>query len=841
MLPKCEKAVRAAAGAIGREGLTNADLKAIDDRLNSTMKRLARQDSTEWMKKPMSERVSLAAEQVIADIEHEAARKLENAQRQMLATSATEARVMRLKDSYTDAAGHDGTRAEALKADMAQTDHYTKAIRREATGHMMATIEAAGDKNGAGLGRQALMAVFDVENPGMTRDLIREVYAGADGSTKNEGAQAGARAWLDTIEGLRQRFNAAGGDVRALAYGYIPQPHDVAKIRKAGMESWSLMTMQHLDRRQYVHEDGMRMNDGEVLDLLGHAWETITTEGQNKTDPGQFKGTGKRANKGTDERQLHFKDGETYQAYMADFGAGSMYEAMLSHIGGMSRSISLVERYGPDPAAQARLQFDLAARADGRQVDKPVAWNSINPQTYWDIISGKTGMPPDDGMARAMQDVRNLMTASKLGGAVLTSFADMGTLAVTTGYNKLGYWQLLKDIGTQFKDHAEVRDFMSAHGMIAESLEHAADRWSGDHLGNNWSGHLANATMKLSLLNAWTDGLRQGFKMTFNAGLARMAKTEWSALSTFDQRHLTRAGFGEADWAVMNQVQPTAFRGRELITPDAIRATGAENAHQLANRILGFVQDESEYAVVNPDIRTRAITTFGGQQAGTVGGEIARTVMQFKSFPIAMLTRHWSRAMEGGAEGGPKLANRYIYGMALTATTMGLGAITVQSKQLLSGQDPIDMNKFRFWAKALATGGALGIAGDMFLIDPQGSSTDTATTLTKNLAGPAVGSLAELVVKLGIENAWQKAEGKDTHIVAESMQWAKGNTPGASLWWVKPMLEHGLTNQLNENMSPGYLGRMKQRSIQNWGSRYWWDPGHTTPDRAPNLAAAVGQ
>lgn len=104
MIPKCEQAVRSAASAIGREGLTNADLKAIDDRLNSTLKRLARQDSAEWMKQPMSERVSLAAEQVIADIEHEAARKLENAQRQILATAATESRVTRLKDSFTDAA-----------------------------------------------------------------------------------------------------------------------------------------------------------------------------------------------------------------------------------------------------------------------------------------------------------------------------------------------------------------------------------------------------------------------------------------------------------------------------------------------------------------------------------------------------------------------------------------------------------------------------------------------------------------------------------------------------------------------------------------------------------------
>jgi hypothetical protein len=256
--------------------------------------------------------------------------------------------------------------------------------------------------------------------------------------------------------------------------------------------------------------------------------------------------------------------------------------------------------------------------------------------------------------------------------------------------------------------------------------------------------------------------------------------------------------------------------------------------------MLGFVQDESEYAVVNPDIRTRAITTLGGKEAGTMAGELARTVMQFKAFPISMLTRHWSRAMEGGADGGPALANRYAYGMALTASLMALGAITVQSKQILSGQDPIDMKKPRFWAKALATGGALGVAGDLFLIDPQNNGTDTATTMVKNYAGPAAGAVAELVGKLGIENAWQYAEGKDTHAAAEAMNWIKSNTPGASLWWLRPLIDHGFMNQLNEAASPGFLGRMKQRAMQNWGTRYWWNPNSMQPDRAPDMAHSVG-
>ena len=28
------------------------------------------------------------------------------------------------------------------------------------------------------------------------------------------------------IDGMRERFNCSGGDIRKLMYGYLPQPHD---------------------------------------------------------------------------------------------------------------------------------------------------------------------------------------------------------------------------------------------------------------------------------------------------------------------------------------------------------------------------------------------------------------------------------------------------------------------------------------------------------------------------------------------------------------------------------------------------------------------------------------
>jgi hypothetical protein len=842
MLPKCRQAINDAAAAAGRGTPTDAQAQAIENQIAAKMRILGRgDDAARWRTLSRDQQMTEAAGAVIADIQAAAQRRLDNAERQILREDETENRIAALQESFTGTGGHSGSRAEAFKADMVNVNHQIAAERKIAFGSLMKLVEAAGDKTGAGMGQRFLMTAFGAENRAMTADIVREVFRQADGSTGNKVAAAAARAWLDTVDGLRTRFNAAGGDVGRLDYGWVPQPWDTAKVR-AGRDAFAQFLLDKVDRTRYLREDGTLMNDEEVFDFLNAAVETLATGGLNKTEPGQFKGTGSRANRGADSRQIHLKDGDAWLAVMERYGRGSLYDAMMGHIGGITRDITLVERYGPDVNGSLRLQMDMVARDTTR--DKPVGTLEINPQTYADMLTGKTGAPADETLARTMTTVRNLQTAAKLGSAVVSSITDLGTLAITAGYNRLPYWQLIKDIGSQInplKGGKEAREFMSAHGMIAESVADSLNRWSGDHLGSNWSGKLGNSIMRWSLLNAWTDGLRQGFTLSMNAGVARMAKKQWGELAEFDRSRLTRAGFTEADWQTLNGVAPTVFKGRELLTPQSILQSGHERANELAAKLFGLIHDESEFAVVNPDMAARAVTTMGGQQAGTVGGEIARTVMQFKAFPITMITRHWARMLEGdhGADGAPLLANRGLYAFALLATSLGLGAIATQEKQILAGKDPIDMSKGRFWAKALAQGGGLGIAGDLFLIDPASNGVDSTATFAKNVLGPTFGSASELVLKNAVENVWQAADGKDTHWEAELVNWTRSNTPGNSLWWVKPMVDHGFMNAINENLSPGYLARVQQRAAKDWGQRYWWAPRDALPQRAPQLEAAL--
>ena len=825
MNPNCIAQVSKAAGRT----LTQSEIKKIDDQMDSAMRQLARQDPKGWQAKSMDTRVTEAAQLAMGNLKEAAARKTENAQRQVLKTLETQDRIAALRTNMKT------SQSRALVEDLNNTNLYNAGVKKQDTSGLMDLIDAATSTEGASTGRKVLQFLFDADNPGMTRDLVSEIFTMGKGGSGNKIAQQGAKAWLDTIEGMRTRFNDAGGDVGKLDYGYLPQPHDSARIRAAGADDWTSKTLPMLDRKQYLRTDGSLMDDGEVMALLRGAWETLATDGMNKQTPGQFKGPGAKANSGSESRVLHFKDGEAYLEYNAQYGMGSMYDAMIGHIGGMARNIGLVERMGPNPNQQFHLQLDMAERMDGK-IERSFG---NKPQAYWDIISGNTGAPDSARLAEVGMHIRNIQTFGKLAGAVISSITDLSTMMVTTGYNKLSYWELLKN--TMTAGGKDAKEFANAHGMIAESMISDLNRWQGENIANNWSGRLANSTMKLSMMTMWTDTMRRGFSMTMMGGMGKLAKTEWGKLTEWDRSHLGRKGITEADWAVINQAELTDYRGQMMLTPEAIAASGHPEAAQVTAKVLGFITDESEYAVMNPDVATRAIQTWGGQQAGTGVGELARATMQFKSFPIAMISRHWRRILESqpGVDGAPALANKAAYTAALAITGTALGAIAFQTKQVTQGKDPIDMTTTKFWSRAAAQGGGLGFLGDIVLGDTT-QDRSPLDSLGRLALGPTFGSASE-VWELTKGNIDEAMAGKDTHAGAEALRFARSHTPYVNLWYAKAALDHLLLHSIQENLSPGYLDRQKSRAQQDWNQGFWWEPGEAAPDRAPDLSTMGGQ
>lgn len=841
MRADCIKKVAAAAG----KALSQAKIKAIDDAMSGKMRDLARQDPQAWASKSADQRATEAAQAVMQDIQAEAARTEYLGALQLLKTAETNGRIAEAKQ----ASAMDLTQSQALIRDIQNTHNYTHALHDEAVSTLGDMLAAASSKDGTGILRNLAMRIWDMDNPQMTADVVREVFKGADGHTGNKAAQAGARAWLDTIESLRLRFNAAGGDVGKLAYGYLSQAHDAVKIQAVSAAEWARKVAPLLDRRQYLREDGSIMPDAELLPMLEGVHATLASNGLNKIEPGQYKGIGKRANAGSDRRVLHFQDGDAWMAYMKDFGEGSLYDAMIGHVGHMTRNIGLVERMGPNPEMQFKLQADIAQRADGAG---SAANRSLGntPDAYWAIASGKTWTPENATIGKYAQDARNVQTAAKLGGAIVSSFTDVGTIAATLHYDRLPYFEMLKNIGRNLSK--DQREFLRSHGIIAEHLTSTLNRWTGDNMTHSLTGRVANSVMKLSLMNAWTDGLRSAFSATMMQGFAKKTGTAWAKLDEWDRWMMTRKGITESDWNVISQAKPTERDGVQYLTRDSIIATGQDGAAQAATKWMAFVSDEARFAVVNPDMAVRAIVTGGGMPAGTLRGEAMRTFMQFKSFPLAMLTRHWGRIFDTpqGLEGAPAgfgaqtgaggTVNRMAVLAGLNVSLMMLGAIVLQEKAILQGKDPYDMTEPKFWARALGQGGGLGYMGDLLTKDPTEQRGNNFEQAGGVVLGPAGGAVAGLAGDLVLTNLWEAAKGKDSHALAEGIRWTNSQLPYVGLWQLRGAWDHWFMHNAQEAVNPGYLSRMRARSMKDWNQDYYWQPGDIAPDRAPDLGAIVG-
>jgi hypothetical protein len=127
---------------------------------------------------------------------------------------------------------------------------------------------------------------------------------------------------------------------------------------------------------------------------------------------------------------------------------------------------------------------------------------------------------------------------------------------------------------------------------------------------------------------------------------------------------------------------------------------------EAATRVLEFVQTEARFAVPEPGVAERSLV-LQQLRPGTFVGELWRSALQFKSFPITILLMHGGRGM---AQAGIKGKAAYLASFGITTTLMG--ALTMQLKDIANGRDPRRMDDHRFWLAAFAQGGGAGLLGD---------------------------------------------------------------------------------------------------------------------------------
>ncbi|HAS1884765.1 hypothetical protein [Enterobacter hormaechei] len=823
MRQECINAVQQAAS----RRLTQQEIQNIEDRIYRNMRQLARNDPASWRVLTDAERLRRAGQLAADELKNEASLK----KRRVALTIAARQRLDTFINNYQ---GTDG-KLEALnrtiafhadgKSNFLSVESRGKATRDYALSQIQEAFEAVDPR---------FFHLF--EDEASVRDLVYEMR-GQD--TGNVRAKKGAKAWADVTELLRRRFNDAGGDIGYLENWGVPQHHSMDKVGRVSRDKWVSDVIGKLDRKYYIREDGQLMSDAELTTFLGEAYNTIATGGLNKLSDSGMRLSGARANRGNASRQIHFKDADSYMEYQRDYGDRSLWEVMVGHLESISKDIALVETYGPNPDHVFRSILDEVtaeqATANPQRTGR-VKRLANSTENLYNFISGKTQPIANPHIARWSDNMRNWMVASRLGSALLASFSDLGTMYLSAKVANLPMNKLFMN-QIEAMNPANRTELARARraGLAMESLLGSVNRWAMDNMGPSISRWAATAVMRASGLTAWTDAHKRAYGVTMMGSLGEVVSRtpDLRSLDDNDFRILKSKGITDQDFSVWKLAQQEDWGNGNttMLTPESImRIPDAALQHigppervrfEAMRRLLGAVSEEVDMAVITPGAREQVLTG-GGLQRGTWKGELTRSVFLFKSFPISVVMRHWTRAM-----GMPSAGGRAAYIATFLASTTILGALSQQLNDLASGRNARDMtgkDAGKFWLGALLKGGGLGLYGDFLLSD----HTRYGGGALASMLGPVAG-LVDDVVKLGQGIPLNAVEGKSEQTGGDLVKLGKGLTPGANIWYLKAALDYMIFNQMQEYFSPGYLRKMEQRSKKEFNQTYWWRPQDVTP------------
>lgn len=663
------------------------------------------------------------------------------------------------------------------------------------------------------------------------QNVLKEAF-GVD--TGDQAAKGLAKAWSETAEWLRRRFNAAGGAIGKLENWGLPQSHDARALRKATLPVWKEFIVPRLDTAKMIDGVSGRQLTAKELDAaLDEVWHSIATEGWSKRKPMRRPfGTGPIAGQRAEHRFLHFRSPEAWLEYQEAFGEGDIFAAMMGHVNAMARDIGAMEVLGPNPAGTiewmkqaARKEAEQiaaggAGRLGGVKADRALdRANAVEARldTIWGSIRGELETPVNSRWASVLSGGRNLITSSVLGSAAISAISDAGTSMIARRFAGLPAGHAVTDIVKQFGSMSR-REAVRA-GLVLDSamhVFHTQARYVGTLGGPQWTQYIADRVLTVSGLSPWTQAARHAFGMAFQVETGARVGSAFDQLPEALRNTFRRYGISPREWDLMRKAP---LHEGKLLRPAEIAARIDEH---LAERFLEMIQAETEYAVPSGSHRSRT-ALIDQNRPGTLIGEVVRSFAQFKSFSSVVVFLHgarWWGMMTGGAK-----AQGAAYGGALLLSTTLFGAAAYQMKQVVAGREPLAVDTADFWGAAMLQGGGLGIYGDFLFSNLNRYGSGFSTTF----GGPLVERLDDFWT-LTAGNAVQLASGEKTHFGRELVRFAKGNIPGGNIWYLRLAWEREVMDQLQWLADPeaNKAFKRQQRFFEReFGQSYFWEPGRS--------------
>lgn len=589
-----------------------------------------------------------------------------------------------------------------------------------------------------------------------------------------DGKPAGdeAKAIADKLNGYREIRNSEEVNSGALLLSHLNKDrflkanHDVAKILRGGRnliqsatskrypieaarDLWKNAIRPLLDlRKTFEGTDAFNLDGtvdmGRVESMLSEIFDNITT-GKPITIGG-----GKKQ-----EMFFYWKDNESWMKYNKQYGKGTLLNAIRSDVQASSSQIGLANMFGSNPTAT----YNALAKLE----------NEVNPQSTttkklarlsYGWVSGLDRAPVAPNLRSFFSAVNGLTGAAKLVGRMtILSLPDIANGIMFA--NRYGY-SYFKAYGTYLSGlfnaiKTEERQY------VASLFKEMTDTHLGymmRFIDADGAGELINNFNNLLYRGTLMDALDKGNKVSALQLMARIlgdnSQFEHAALNDTAKGLLEKFNITDAEWNAIRK-NPKILNGKRLLTTDSvdslsdadIRAIyGADETrplYQLKNelhrKVYSMFDVASENSVLTPGAFMRASTNIHTDSIPIVG-EILRSMMQFKMYPLEFADRVLFQGMQA-ADG---VQNKLKFAALLFGSTLPMSWASMYLDNHARGKTMPDFNKMDLsekisYSKDLLLPG-LGLLGSF--LDPNNQSPNAAAKL---LSTPAMQLLYEAVVE----------------------------------------------------------------------------------------------
>lgn len=655
-------------------------------------------------------------------------------------------------------------------------------------------------------------------------NVVREIFGNDTGDMV---AKNHAKAWGETSEWLRTEFNRAGGDVPKLEGWGLPQMHDWQHIRNLNMRSWRDMTYNLLDVERMAKQHSMTPE--EIFNSLEGVFENIKSNGTKNIDFDAMGFKKSTANSRLDHRYLIFKDADSWMTYQERMGNGDAYSIMMGHIDTMSRDIALMKKLGPNPRNGLEVVKQTVEKfkndlGDRNNYDEPL-------EDLFNVLTGEANQPVNAKWAKIGANTRQALTGAQLGSAVVSAVTDPFFMSMTASFNGMDASKVMARVlkSVNPSNHEE----MLRLGLNAESwADAAADlaRYHDETLASPFFQKLSTGVLRASGLNYWTDLWRWSFEREMLSFITENAKHSFDKIDPKFKRALERYKITPEEWEIIRATPQYDAGGGAMYlrTQDIARRTdlSRQQADDLSLKLAGFIDNETNFAIPTGSLRGKRM--FGALgKPGTFWGEVMRSGMMYKNFPLTVIMTHLRRSFDEMAQGRAGYVTTFLVGTTI------MGGLATQLKGLKDGKEPEDMTSAKFWTRAFLQGGGLGIYGDFIIQDHNRYGGGPQETI----AGPGIGALHDswrigqyLLFEAGKDGKYE--DGEQGRNMMKALERASNFVPGRSLWYLSAPYKRAFQDNLKAMGSKNprrKLKRMiKDRQKKN-NSGYWWDPGAATP------------